>query len=82
MGGGYYDRDVGSSSSSDGYNYSDYSTTAHQAMERHEVQADLLPTSRILTCNQKNPVVVAMDVLPAGCRAKNQALCSSESKAF
>ncbi|MCX7024513.1 MAG: hypothetical protein NT080_07825 [Spirochaetes bacterium] len=62
MGGGYYDRDVGSGGSGEGFDYQAYSATADQAMSRREIHPDLAPAGRILSTRAKNPIVVAMDV--------------------
>jgi hypothetical protein len=62
MGGGYYDRDVGSSSTSDGFSYTAYSSAAGSAMSQKSLHPELSPLGRALTCTNKAPIVVAMDV--------------------
>jgi hypothetical protein len=62
MGGGYYDRDVGTSSTSDGFSYTAYSSAAGSAMSQKALHADLSPHGRALTCTNESPIVVAMDV--------------------
>lgn len=62
MGGGYYDRDVGTSSTSDGFSYTAYSSAAGSAMSQKALHVDLSPAGRALTCTNRSPIVVAMDV--------------------
>jgi hypothetical protein len=64
MGGGYYDRDVGSTTSTDkkDFDYSAYTPSAQKAMSRREMDWSLLPRNRQLTCANENPIVVAIDV--------------------
>lgn len=64
MGGGYYDRDVGSTpaSSSGGYDYGGYTDSAAKALSRSSMSADLSPIKRKLSTDAESPVVVAMDV--------------------
>lgn len=62
MGGGYYDRDVGEASASEGFAYSAYSAAANQAMSQRSLHPDLAPLGRRLVCRNKRPIVVAMDV--------------------
>lgn len=61
MGGGSYDRDVGSVSSDSGYDYSAYTTTAQQAIKNTSVNSDVLPKDRKLICEHKSPIVIAID---------------------
>jgi hypothetical protein len=60
MGGGYYDRDVGTSSQSSGS--SAYSASAQQALSRSQAAPEVSPLNRQLTCSHNSPIVVAMDV--------------------
>ncbi len=64
MGGGYYDRDVSSpsSSSSGGYDYSSYSDTASKAMGSTSMDSALSPSGRTLETDSESPVVLATDV--------------------
>lgn len=66
MGGGYYDRDVGSTpasgSSSGGYDYGGYTDDAAKAMSSSHMSDDLSPIKRKLSTDAKSPVVVALDV--------------------
>lgn len=61
MGGGSYDRDVGSTSSSSDYDYSDYTDTAKKALKNTSADKKVLPLDRSLTCKSKSPIVVAID---------------------
>jgi len=61
MGGGYYDRDVSTSNSSTGYDYSSYSDDSSRAMGKTSFDSALSP-NRSLVCKAANPVVVAIDV--------------------
>lgn len=61
MGGGSYDRDVGSVSSSSDYDYSSYTDTAKKAFKNTSVNKSLLPLDRRLSCKSKSPIVVAID---------------------
>lgn len=56
MGGGSYDRDVGSTSSSSDYDYSDYTDTAKTAFKNGKVNTDVLPLDRNLICKNKSPL--------------------------
>lgn len=66
MGGGYYDRDVGStpasSASSGGYDYGGYTDKAAKALSSRSMSDDLSPVKRKLSTDAKSPIVVAMDV--------------------
>ncbi len=62
MGGKYYDRDVGSTSGSRFGSSSAYTADADLAMGRQYLDNGLIPKGRTLSCDQKNPVVIAMDV--------------------
>jgi hypothetical protein len=59
MGGGYYDRDVGMTESAAP---TEFTAAAATAMSQKGPHDDLLPRGRVLTCERKNPIVVAMDV--------------------
>ena len=61
MGGGSYDRDVGSVSSSSDYDYSDYTDTAKTAFSNSKVNSAVLTKDRKLVCKSKAPIVVAID---------------------
>lgn len=61
MGGGSYDRDVGSTSSSSDYDYSDYTDTAKTAFKNSSAHKSVLPLNRKLVCKNKSPIVVAID---------------------
>lgn len=61
MGGGSYDRDVGSTSSSSDYDYSDYTDTAKTAFKNGSANTKVLPLDRNLKCKNKSPIVVAID---------------------
>ena len=61
MGGGYYDRDVGSVSSSAEASYT-YSEEANQKLVQSELHPDLDPKGRTVVCTNADPIVVAMDV--------------------
>lgn len=63
MGGGYYDRDVGSTRSGSGFGSSSaYTSDADEAMGRRSMDRGLVPKGRTLSCEQRNPIVIAMDV--------------------
>lgn len=57
MGGGYYDRDVGSSEAASGY-----SAQAAAAMSTCSLKDQVKSKGRDITCAAKTPIVVAMDV--------------------
>ncbi|HMV43081.1 MAG TPA: hypothetical protein PKD50_11135, partial [Leptospiraceae bacterium] len=61
MGGGSYDRDVGSTSSSSDYDFSDYTDTAKKALKNTSASKQVLPLKRNLVCKNKSPIVVAID---------------------
>jgi hypothetical protein len=63
MGGGYYDRDVGSTDTSGGgFDYGSYTPAAQKAFSNSHLDDAVVPRGRTLTCGAKSPVVVAMDV--------------------
>ena len=63
MGGGSYDRDVYSSSSSWGSgSYGSYSSHANKAMSAHSLDDSMFPKNRILHSSSKHPIIVVLDV--------------------
>jgi hypothetical protein len=65
MGGGYYDRDVGMTSSEEApaeATARGYTAQAETAMAQVGPHVDLMPAGRFLACASKSPLVVAMDV--------------------
>jgi hypothetical protein len=62
MGGGYYDRDVGMTEVADGAPEAQYTRAAETAMSQRGLAPELSPRGRILVCEARDPIVVAMDV--------------------
>ena len=61
MGGGYYDRDVGETSSA-GFGDLSFTDDAKNAMVQKSLHTDLDPLNRSIKCTNNMPLVVAMDV--------------------
>lgn len=62
MGGGYYDRDVYSGSSSGGWDYSSDAPADKGFSKAREADEAVLDTKRKLTCDKENPIMVVLDV--------------------
>jgi hypothetical protein len=62
MGGGYYDRDVGITEIAEGGRGGQYTEAASAAMSQRGMAPELAPRGRLLVCEQRDPIVVAMDV--------------------
>lgn len=61
MGGGYYDRDVGETSSA-GFGFSTYTDAADAVFSgTSSVDSEVLPLNRRISCEAKNPIVIALD---------------------
>ncbi len=62
MGGGYYDRDVSTGSSSGGWDYTSDAPSSNFDTNTDGADPDVKKTTRRLKCDKENPIVVAMDV--------------------
>lgn len=62
MGGGFYDRDVYSGSSSGGWDYSSDAPADKGFSKSYGADSAVLDTKRKLSCSKENPIMVALDV--------------------
>ena len=61
MGGGSYDRDVGCTRSSSGYDHGAYTPKAKETLSKPKVDKLVLPKGRIITCEHESPVWIVID---------------------